>query len=110
LGDRVIGSSGDLKSRPRSHDLQDGEFLRVKRAEIVRIGRKNSWLQIVLDEGKNRQIRRLLAALGIEVLRLIRIAIGPLQLGDLPKGKVRELTLEEKAALDLAVVSSKTNS
>jgi 23S rRNA pseudouridine2605 synthase len=39
--------------------------------------------------------------LEIDVLRLVRIAIGPLQLGDLPKGKVRELTQEEKAALDL---------
>jgi 23S rRNA pseudouridine2605 synthase len=73
----------------------------------VRVGKKNSWIEIVLDEGKNRQIRRLLAALGIEVLRLMRIAIGPLQLGDLPKGKVRELTQEEKAALDWAAVSSK---
>jgi 23S rRNA pseudouridine2605 synthase len=80
----------------------DGDFLRVKRAKIVRVGKKNSWLEIVLDEGKNRQIRRLLAAAGIEVLRLIRIAIGPLQLGELPKGKVREVTPEEKAALDRA--------
>lgn len=78
----------------------DGDFLRVKRAAIVRVSKKNSWLEVVLDEGKNRQIRRLLAARGIEVLRLIRIAIGPLQLGELQKGKVRELTLEEKAALD----------
>jgi len=58
----------------------------------------------VLDEGKNRQIRRLLATLGIEVLRLIRIAIGPLRLGDLPKGKVREVTQEEKVALDQAML------
>jgi 23S rRNA pseudouridine2605 synthase len=97
-GDRAIGPSGDLKG---------GGVLCVKRAAIVRVGKKNSWLEIVLDEGKNRQIRRLLAALGIEVLRLMRIAIGPLQLGDLPKGKVRELTQEEKAALDWAAVSSK---
>lgn len=80
----------------------DHDFLRVERATIVRVGKKNSWLEIVLDEGKNRQIRRLLAAAEIEVLRLIRIAIGPLQLGELPKGKVREVTPEEKAALDRA--------
>jgi len=90
--------------------IKDGDFLRVKRAAIVRTGKKNSWLEIVLDEGKNRQIRRLLAALGIEVVRLVRIAIGPLQLGDLGKGKVRELTQKEKAALDWTAVSSKTNS
>jgi 23S rRNA pseudouridine2605 synthase len=97
--DRAIGSSGDLKGT---------EFLRVKRAAIVRVGKKNSWLEIVLDQGKNRQIRRLLAALGIEVLRLVRIAVGPLQLGDLPKGKVRELTEEEKAALDVALSSRRS--
>ena len=68
------------------------EALRVKSAEILRQGEKNSWLVIVLDEGKNRQIRRILDALGIEVLRLVRVAIGNLQLGDLPKGKCRQLT------------------
>jgi len=86
----------------------DGEILRVKHAAIVRSGKKNCWLEIVLDEGKNRQIRRLLSALGVEVLRLIRIAIGPLQLGDLPKGTVRQLTHEEKASLDRAMLRRRT--
>jgi 23S rRNA pseudouridine2605 synthase len=71
----------------------------------VRHGRKNCWLEIVLDEGKNRQIRRMLSALGIEVLRLVRIAIGPLHLGDLPKGSVRELTATEKKELDRAIAA-----
>jgi 23S rRNA pseudouridine2605 synthase len=53
----------------------------------------------VLDEGRNRHIRRLLAAHGIGVLRLIRVAIGPLVLGDLPKGHWRPLDAEEVAAL-----------
>jgi len=66
---------------------------------VIRSGAKNSWLEIVLEEGKNRQIRRIMSALGIEVLRLIRIAIGPLKLGKLAKGKVRELTSEEVAGL-----------
>ncbi len=88
----------------------EGISLRVKRVAIVRVGQKNSWLEIVLDEGKNRQIRRLLAAVGIEVLRLIRIAIGPLQLGDLPKGQVRDVTQEEKTALDRAAASSNAKS
>jgi len=78
---------------------QGGEFLCVKRATIVRTGEKNSWLEIVLDEGKNRHIRRLLAALRVEVLRLVRVAIGPLQLGELVKGSVRSLTREERDAL-----------
>jgi 23S rRNA pseudouridine2605 synthase len=77
----------------------DGEFLRVKRATIIRSGKKNSWLEIVLDEGKNRHIRRLLGALEVEVLRLVRVAIGPVELGDLGKGDVRSLTRKERDAL-----------
>jgi 23S rRNA pseudouridine2605 synthase len=78
----------------------DGVFLRTKSVRILRRGDKNSWLEIVLDEGKNRHIRRLLAQLGVEVLRLLRVAIGPLRLGDLPKGAWRPLTDGEKCDLD----------
>jgi 23S rRNA pseudouridine2605 synthase len=78
----------------------EGELLTAKRAAPLRSGNENSWLEIVLDEGKNRQIRRMLDALGIEVLRLIRVAIGPVQLGSLPKGAHRPLTSEEKSSLD----------
>jgi len=77
----------------------DGELLRAKQARLQRAGARNAWLEIVLDEGRNRQIRRLLAACGIGVLRLVRIAIGNLALGTLPKGQWRMLTPEEIAAL-----------
>jgi 23S rRNA pseudouridine2605 synthase len=77
-----------------------GEFLRARQARILRTGEKNTWLEIALDEGKNRQIRRMMESLGIQVLRLIRVAIGPLPLGELAKGKYRALTTAEKAALD----------
>jgi 23S rRNA pseudouridine2605 synthase len=77
----------------------DGDFLRVKSARLLRAGAKNAWLEIVLDEGRNRQIRRVLGALDIGVLRLVRIAVGSLYLGDLPKGQWRELTADEVAAL-----------
>ncbi|HUM04106.1 MAG TPA: pseudouridine synthase [Terriglobales bacterium] len=78
----------------------DGVRLRAKAARILRLGEKNSWLEVTLDEGKNRQIRRMLAALDIEVLRLVRVAVGPLELSDLKKGGVRALTAREKARLD----------
>lgn len=79
----------------------DGDLLKAKQASIVRHGSKHSWLEIVLDEGKNRHIRRMLSELGIEILRLVRIGIGPLRLGDLPKGSVRELSIDEKRAIDV---------
>jgi 23S rRNA pseudouridine2605 synthase len=84
----------------------DGDFLRIKRASILRRGERNSWLEIVLDEGKNRHIRRMLEHLGLEVLRLVRVAIGPLALGDLPKGAHRALTQAEKLSLDSAQLSN----
>jgi 23S rRNA pseudouridine2605 synthase len=93
----------DLLDQLRRGVRTNGEVLRVKRAAIVRIGQKNTWLEIVLGEGKNRQIRRLLAAFDIEVLRLIRIAIGTFELGGLAKGQWRELTHAEKTALDREV-------
>ena len=77
----------------------DGELLKAKRATRIRAGEKNSWIEIVLDEGKNRQIRRMLEARGVEVLRLIRVAIGPLQLGRLDKGQARELTMGEQSKI-----------
>ena len=80
-----------------------GELLRAKHARVLRAGEKNTWLEIVLDEGKNRQIRRIFEHHGVKVLRLIRVAIGPLTLGQLAKGKSRALATGEKAALDQAV-------
>ena len=77
----------------------EGETLQAKSVRLLRAGEKNAWLEVVLDEGRNRQIRRLLAALDIGVLRLLRVAIGVLQLGELPKGQWRALTAEEVAAL-----------
>jgi 23S rRNA pseudouridine2605 synthase len=60
-------------------------------------------LEIVLTEGKNRHIRRMFERLGVEVLRLLRVAIGGLQLGDLGKGESRELSAAEKSRLDASL-------
>ena len=75
--------------------LVDGERLAVRSARILRGGGKNTWLELVLDEGRNRQIRRLLEAFDVRVLRLVRVAIGPLVLGELAKGRWRVLTRKE---------------
>ena len=81
--------------------VRDGaDFLRVERVRELRRGEHNSWLEIVLHGGKNRQIRRMLESLGIEVLRLVRVAIGALELGDLAKGASRKLSSAEKAAVE----------
>ena len=82
---------------------KDGEVLRAKQAHRLRAGEKNCWLEIILDEGKNRQIRRMIEEMGVEVLRLVRVAIGPLQLGDLAKAEHRILTAAEKRMLDRAM-------
>jgi 23S rRNA pseudouridine2605 synthase len=85
----------------------DGELLRVTSVRVLRSGERNSWLKILLDEGRNRHIRRMLEALNVEVLRLVRVAIGPLVLGDLAKGATRVVKPEEKQELDCAMRMAK---
>lgn len=110
-----VADAGLLARITRGHAAEDDSVdnrsvkdnlskdLRAKEARLLRHGVKNSWLQITLDEGQNRQIRRLLEAQGVRVLRLVRVSIGPLELGDLKKGKVRRLTAEKKKAIDRAL-------
>lgn len=88
-----------MLARFRDGASVDGELLTARSIELLRSGGRTAWLEVVLDEGRNRQIRRLLGAFDVEVLRLIRVAIGRLQLGDLAKGKARHLTAEEVAML-----------
>ncbi|MHB0730682.1 pseudouridine synthase [Roseomonas mucosa] len=65
----------------------------------------NAWLTVSLQEGKNREVRRVLAHLGLQVTRLIRTAYGPFQLGSLPRGAVEEVnakTMRDQLGLDVA--------
>jgi 23S rRNA pseudouridine2605 synthase len=99
----TVASAALLAALTRGVTSREGDLLRAKSARLLRSGNRNSWLEIVLDEGKNRHIRRMLAAGGAEVLRLVRVAVGPLTLGDLAKGDSRLLTKEEKRQLDAAM-------
>jgi len=98
-------SAADLVARLLQGVESENEKLRVVSARVVRHGHVNAWIEVVLDEGRNRHIRRMCEALGVEVKRLLRVKIGPLELGELEKGKVRRLTSSEKAALDRALMT-----
>jgi len=98
----TLADSHLLDSLERGIETERGEILRAKQARLLRSGEKKSWLELTLDEGKNRQIRRMLDAQGIQILRLIRTSIGPLQLGALPKAAHRLLTPSELQSLSPA--------
>jgi 23S rRNA pseudouridine2605 synthase len=83
----------------RGVELEDG-LVRPRRISATRTGRGRWELTITLSEGRNREVRRLCEALGLEVDRLVRVKFGPVELGDLAPGKVRSLTKAEKSALD----------
>ncbi|MBR2308534.1 MAG: rRNA pseudouridine synthase, partial [Fibrobacter sp.] len=68
------------------------EFMHTERAAIASVGEKNCWLEITLSEGKNREIRRMLAHLGYEVMRLMRIQFDKYTLGNLKPGEIRAIT------------------
>lgn len=92
----------DAQQLRRMHegvDAGQGERLRASRVVVLREGTRHAWLEVTLEEGRNRQIRRLMEAQGIAVLRLVRVAIGGLQLGALAKGNWRPLEPAEVGAL-----------
>lgn len=87
--------------RLRAGVVENGETLSTRSAELLRHGERNAWIEMVIDEGRNRQIRRIVESAGAQVLRLVRVGIGALTLGDLAKGAVRPLEPAE-IALPLA--------
>jgi 23S rRNA pseudouridine2605 synthase len=78
--------------------LSDGK-VRARQVKRLKSQGDSTWVRIVLCEGKNREIRRMLAKQGHKVLQLKRTAIGPVELGDLRKGKARKLAMEELTQL-----------
>ena len=89
-----LPNAEDLKKMQHGVDIE-GELHAMKQVSVLREGEKNAWLEIILDEGKNRQIRKILAELNFDVLRLIRVQIGDLKLGELAKGAWRLLDKNE---------------
>ena len=87
-----------LKKLLQGVHLAEG-VARAERVESKSFHKESTLLEMVLCEGKNREIRRVLASVGHKVLRLTRIAVGPVRLGLLPTGACRRLTREEVAAL-----------
>jgi 23S rRNA pseudouridine2605 synthase len=82
----------------RGVDLEDGLAKALSARAVGRVGGRGA-VRLVMAEGRKREVRRLLAAVGLPVRRLIRLRVGPVRLGTLPAGEVRELTPEEVAAL-----------
>ncbi len=94
---RLLGTEPELRPRP----------VPIRFRKTV----PTCWIEITLREGMNRQIRRMTAAVGHPALRLVRVAIGPIPLGNLPPGEWRELNAEELRRLAAAFdESSRSNS
>jgi pseudouridine synthase len=92
----------------RGMRLAEG-FAHVKNVRIKSHRKRSTILEMVLDEGRNREIRRLLARLGHKVQRLTRVAVGPVRLGELPAGAVRPLLRQEIRALQDAIAAGKSS-
>ena len=94
----------------RGVHLSDG-FVHAVDVRVKSTKKGSTLLEMVLDEGRNREVRRLLARLGHKVQRLIRVAVGPVRLGELPRGAVRMLTPEEvKKLREVAAAGPKPQS
>jgi 23S rRNA pseudouridine2605 synthase len=96
-----------LEQLKRGLYFAEGRF-KVADARLVTVRKSSAVLELLLMEGQNREIRRLLAKVGHKVQRLERVALGPLELGDLPVGHYRLLTPQEIAALSELVADGKS--
>jgi 23S rRNA pseudouridine2605 synthase len=95
----------DLQKLLKGVWLSDGH-VRARRVKRLKAQGESTWLEIVLNEGKNREVRRMLARLGHKVMVLRRIAIGPVRLDKLRRGKARRLKVEELEHLRAAARKS----
>ena len=98
---KVIGvpEEKNLIRLKRGVMLEDGKAEAVS-CSLIRQKEKNSWVRVVVTEGRNRLVKRMFSAIGHGVLKLKRIEYGPIQLGDLPFGHFRYLTSGEMEKLN----------
>lgn len=92
--DRLLDAS-EITRLSNGIEIEPGTTTRPATISLLRSGDKTCWLEITLHEGLNRQIRRMIESIGAKVLRLVRIKIGPIELGDLARGRTRALTAQE---------------
>jgi 23S rRNA pseudouridine2605 synthase len=95
---RGVPDEKKLTRLKRGLMLEDGKA-RVVSSYILQQGKKNSWVRVVVTEGRNRLVKRMFSAIGHPVLKLKRIEFGPIQLGGLPIGQFRYLSQEETTKL-----------
>ncbi|MGE5225368.1 MAG: pseudouridine synthase [Planctomycetaceae bacterium] len=91
-------TSGQLAAIRAGVELDDGPAS-AKSVRVVDVRGERAQLRLVMTEGRKREVRRLLAAAGLPVTRLVRLRVGPITLGTLRPGRVRELTSEEVLSL-----------
>ena len=96
----VRGNVADaLRALRRGVELEDGPVV-VRHAAATPVGGGRSELTVTITEGRNREVRRLCEALGLAVERLVRVAFGPVHLGDMEPGDIRELTPRERQIVE----------
>jgi pseudouridine synthase len=93
----MLVSDEVLDSLSRGIELSRGDWASPKSVRRVEDRGKYSWLEIVLTEGKNREVRRLMEAVGLKALKLVRTRIGPCTLEGLQVGHWRYLQPSERA-------------
>ncbi|HEX5937741.1 MAG TPA: pseudouridine synthase [Actinomycetota bacterium] len=93
-----VPTSKHVGALRRGVELEDGHA-RARSAHVAGRAGERGAIRLVMTEGRKREVRRLLAAIGLPVVRLVRVRVGAVRLGDLPPGERRELTHDEVVAL-----------
>lgn len=106
---KVVGRVSPASLTRIAKGVDVGEFVsQPSTARITKENPNNTWIEIVLKEGKNREVRKIFETLGHKTMRLIRVAVGSVKLGDLPAGRWRLLTPKEVQHLTQASLSVPT--